>query len=296
MFKRLKRVVKMSDPIHENDESATTNTINQSQYNILGSEMPINFNLYVVFDDITKREFLVRKVLSFESEHLYKGLFPKAPNSNISAVEHVMGLNKSRFISASSAFPDGAPNITGEKIYIDVKKTLKSGAKIINTEDIAKDLIKYKQMYPHTQARVDKLIYYIKNIEHEVLIEPSQGKPVPAAALWKESHFKTACSIGKAARVVQVFGIALTAYDLGNAAYTSYKQNSIKPITQEALKQAGGWGATWLGFKLGGALGASLCAATGPGAFIGGLVGGIAFGIAANLGASWIEDYIYENE
>lgn len=292
----------MSEPIHENDESATTNTISQSQYNIIGSGMPVNFNIFVVFEYVTDKGYLVRKILSFEhygipgeSQCHITGLFPKAPYSNTSVVEHVMGFNKSRFISASSAFPDGAPNITGEKIYIDIQKTLNSGAKIISSEDIVKDLIKYKDMYPHTQTRVDKLIYAIENIEHEVLIEPPQGKPIPPQAIWKESHFNMAHSIVKYARVVQVIGIGLTAYDIGNAAYQSYKEDSIKPISAEAVRQAGGWAGAWLGFKFGSVAGASFTLETGPGAFIGGLVGGIICGAAAYFGADWIADHIYEN-
>ena len=91
-----------------------------------------------------------------------------------------------------------------------------------------------------------------------------------------------------------MFGIAFTAYDLKIATEESIKQNSIKPISVEVVKQAGGWGAAIAGARIGVVVGAAVGIETGPGAVVSGAIGGIIFGTAGYLGATWPTEYMQE--
>lgn len=64
--------------------------------------------------------------------------------------------------------------------------------------------------------------------------------------------------MAKAGRVVQVVGIVLTAYDLEQATEKSIKTGSVKPISAEVIRQAGGWGGFVAGAKIGTLAGAAV--------------------------------------
>lgn len=82
---------------------------------------------------------------------------------------------------------------------------------------------------------------------------------------------------------------------MGKASKTSVELGSVKPISAEVVRQAGGWGSAIAGAKIGAVTGAALGIETGPGTIITGLVGGIVAGAAGYYGAEWIADHIYEN-
>ena len=84
----------------------------------------------------------------------------------------------------------------------------------------------------------------------------------------------------------------LTAYDFEQATEKSFKAKSVKPISAEVIRQAGGWGGAIAGFKIGGLGGAAVGIETGPGAIITRLIGGIIFGSAGYFGADWVADHI----
>ena len=79
---------------------------------------------------------------------------------------------------------------------------------------------------------------------------------------------------------MQIIGFALTAYNLEQAGERSFEQESVKPLTAEAIRQAGGWAAAWAGIKLGGMGGAALGIETGPGAILTGALGALVGGTA----------------
>lgn len=85
---------------------------------------------------------------------------------------------------------------------------------------------------------------------------------------------------------MQVLGIVLTAYDLEQASEKAFRAKSVKPISAEVLRQAGGWGAAVAGFKVCRVAGAALRIETSQGAVLTGLAGGIIFGAAGYFG--WI--------
>jgi hypothetical protein len=89
--------------------------------------------------------------------------------------------------------------------------------------------------------------------------------------------------------------VVLTAYDIEQAGERSVKQNSIRPLAAETVRQAGGWGGAWAGAELGAGVGAALGIETGPGAIVTGLVGGMIGGVAGFMGANWIAGFIDVN-
>lgn len=292
------------------DFKTTTNTTDKSYYDITAQLMPARGYFFIVVDEVGKDGFLVRKIYASPSSpylssmnlaplkqmsELYPekyGLMPKDWGSSTSIAEHVMGNNKSPYVSSSSIFPNGSPRFDGREIIIDIEKAKSSGARLISTEEIIKSLNEYKAANPHLTKRINTITNYVKEIDKEVLIN---GKKVPASAIFNPASLKSSMTIIKSARVIQVVGIVLTAYDLEQATAKSFETKSVKPITAEVIRQAGGWGAAAAGFKIGGVVGAGLGVETGPGLVVTGLVGGIVFGAAGYFGADWVADHIYKN-
>ncbi|WP_175252535.1 MULTISPECIES: glycine zipper family protein [Pseudomonas] len=275
-----------------------------------GYLMPARAFFFVIVEEPGRDGFLVRKIYaSSKSPYLSNmqlsplqmlsethperyGLLPKSPGSSVSVAEHVMGKNQSSFISTSSIFPEGSPRFEGRSIFIDVQKIQQAGARLVTTDEILRDLAQYKAQHPHLAKRIDQIASYVRDIDKEVLIE---GKRVPASAVFTPNSLSATQGLVRTARVVQVLGIALTAYDLTTATQESIRVGNAKPISAELVRQAGGWGAAWAGFKVGGLAGAALGVETGPGLIATGLVGGIIFGTAGYFGADWVADHIYEN-
>lgn len=292
------------------EHSAVTNENKHSTYDVTGSLMPARAFFFIIVDEPGKDGFLVRKIYASPSNpYLSKmnlspfrmlsetdperyGLIPKDFNSSTSVAEHVMGNNKSPYISTSSIFPEGSPRFDGKTIYIDVEKALKSGAKLVTTDEILKTLDEYKSHNPHLAKRVDKIATYVRDIDKEILVK---GEKIPAKAIFTPESLTVVKNLSKVGRVVKVVGIALTAYDLEQATEKSLATESVKPISAEVIRQAGGWGGFVAGAKIGTVAGAAVGIETGPGAFLTGLVGGIIFGAAGYYGADWVADYFDEN-
>lgn len=272
--------------------------------------MPARGFFFVVVDEVGKEGFLTRKVyaslddpylkaMNLPNERMLNEVFPekyglegKDLTSKATIAEHVMGVDtKSRYTSTSSLFPEGSPRFQGKPIYIDINKAISSGAKLVKTEEIITALEEYKTIAPKRVKRIDQIIGYVRDIDKEVLVANS----APAKAIFTDESLQFVQKVGKVGRVVQLFGFALTAYDLTMAGQESLKTNSMAPISAEVIRQAGGWGSGVAGIKVGTAIGVTLGIETGPGAVITGLVGGIIFGAAGYFGADWVADFIYEN-
>lgn len=292
------------------EHSTLTNEIPHSTHDVTGLLMPARAFFFIIVDEPGKDGFLVRKIYASKSNPYLSqmdlsplrllsetdperyGLLPKSFDTTVSVAEHVMGKNKSPYISTSSVFPEGSPRFDGKSIYIDVEKALKSGAELVTTDEILKALDEYKVKNPHLVKRVDKIAAYVRDVDKEILIK---GEKIPAKAIFTPESLSLVKGMAKAGRVVQVVGIVLTAYDLEQATEKSIKTGSVKPISAEVIRQAGGWGGFVAGAKIGTVAGAAVGVETGPGAVITGLIGGIIFGCAGYYGADWIADYIDEN-
>ncbi|MFC0778053.1 hypothetical protein [Flavobacterium sp. HJSW_4] len=254
--------------------------------------------VFIIADELLPSGKIVRKVvvprpdkiIEFVNGNMYEkfGMTPPNMKSNITIGEHAAGLNQSRFLSGST-LPKGAPNINGTPQYIDIKKAIEAGCEIHSTEDIVADLkrLQNEAPTPQAKARLEKVINAVQNVEGETLIEGH----VPANAIKSPVSMK----ITKGLRIVNIIGIVITAYELEKASEKSFKQNSIKPIAAETIRQVGGWGGAIAGAKIGAATGVAIGIETGPGALISGAIGSIFFGTAGYFGADWIADYIDEN-
>ena len=287
-----------------------TNTTGNSQHDAPGVLMPARAFFFVVMDEVGKDGFLVRKAyasaddvylasmrLSVEqiASEVYPekyGLMSRNWGSSLTVADHVMGNTMSSFVSTSSIFPGGSPRLQGNQVFVDIAKAKASGAQLVSTHEIQIFLQQYRALNPHKAKRVDQIARYSEVIDQEVLLF---GKKVPASAVFTPDTLRNTRAIQGFGRVVQVVGIVLTAYDLSVATGQSFQAKSVKPISAELLRQAGGWGAAVAGFKLGGAAGVALGIETGPGVFVTGLVGGLIVGTAGYFGADWVADHIYKN-
>lgn len=237
------------------EHSTLTNETPYSTHDVTGLLMPARAFFFIIVDEPGKDGFLVRKIYASKSNPYLSqmdlsplrllsetdperyGLLPKSFDTTVSVAEHVMGKNKSPYISTSSVFPGGSPRFDGKSIYIDVEKALKSGAELVTTDEILEALDEYKVKNPHLVKRVDKIAAYVRDVDKEILIK---GEKIPAKAIFTPESLSLVKGMAKAGRVVQVVGIVLTAYDLEQATEKSIKTGSVKPISAEVIRQTGG--------------------------------------------------------
>lgn len=291
--------------VAEHQIKVQTNRIANSQKQVTFTDMPSIVHYFIVVDEVGKDGFLTRKIYSspvdpkllekklpaqevlMQTKPEKYGMSSVAPKSNASVAQHVHSSRKfpSSYISTSSIFPDGSARFAGRTVFIDIAVAKKYGAKVVTTEEIIKSLKEYKAQHPHLNTKITQIEGWVRDIDKEVLIQAREK--IPAKAIYNPQSLATVQKFATAARVLQVTAIAFTAYDLSVAADRSYRAKSIVPISREVVKQAGGWGAAWVGFKIGGAAGALIGIETGPGAAVTGIVGGLIFGAAGYWGAEW---------
>jgi len=284
-----------------------TNRNDGSRVDVLGHYMPARAFFFAVVEEPGKDGFLVRKIYASADDRFIQklnlseqqikaelapekyGISARYPESKISVPQHVLGMNNSKYISASAStlFPEGSPRMSGRSIFIDVNRAVKAGARIVETHEIMALLEAYELKHPHLSEKIALYGSWARDIDKEVLLH---GRPVPASAVFNESSLRFTLGLTKTARVVQVVGIFFTAYDLTAAAQQSVEVKSARPITKEVIRQAGGWGAAWAGAKIGTAAGAAVGIETGPGVIVTGLVGGIIGGSLGYWGADWAVD------
>ncbi|MDR5808463.1 glycine zipper family protein [Caballeronia sp. LZ019] len=246
---------------------AATNTIVDSHHDVDGHDMPAVVHFFFVVEEIGRDGILVRKVYAsptdpyllaknlpeFQLKHDVWpekfGIRPADPNSSASVAQHVYSSRQypSDYVSASSTFPNGSPRFTGKTIFIDIEKAKAAGAKIVSTDEIVAALQKYKETIPHRAKKVDQIIEWVRDIDKEVLLKGS----VPAKAVFTPTSYAVTRNIVRVLKVSRIFAIGFTAYDLEQAADESIRQDSIKPIRTEIVRQSGGWGSAMAGRGLG---------------------------------------------
>ncbi|WP_233469188.1 glycine zipper family protein [Caballeronia glathei] len=285
----------------------STNEQPSSHTDVLGYLMPARPFFFVIVEEPRNDGFLVRKIYAApDNLYLHKmdlspaqqmrelfperyGLSPKDFESVTSIAEHVMGNNKSAFISTSALFPGGSPRFVGKSIYIDIAKAKRSGATLIDTDEILRALEQYRAQNLHLDKRITKISSYVRDIDKEILVK---GKRIPASAVFTDGSLKASMRFAKYARVVQVVGIVFTAYDLGVAADASFQTKRVQPIAKEVIRQTGGWAGGIAGFRIGAAAGALVGVETGPGVLVTGLIGGIVFGAIGYIGTEAVAEQI----
>jgi len=190
---------------------------------------------------------------------------------------HTMGYKPSPYTSASNhAF--GPPRIEGRTIFINPNKA--SGVRLIENDSLLADLQRLAATNPDPQFR--KRVNYISNKvrqDREVLIEGE----IPVTAIKSPA----AMGLTRGFQMLGAIAVVLTAYDLYQAGVESERLHSARPISEEAFRQAGGWGAAMATGKAFALAGAAVGIETGPGAVITAAVGGIIGGVIGFYGAEW---------
>jgi hypothetical protein len=215
------------------------------------------------------------------------GLHPSGPGSPVSIGRHAMGMKPSPFSSASTS-PLGASRISGSRFWIDVEKAQRAGATFHDMEEIIADLdrIARKTHKPTDLLRIERIKSLVR-ADAEILIKGS----VPPTAVKGAS----AMALTRGLQGVQIVGFVMTAIDISHATQRSIREQSVKPIAAETVRQLGGWAAAWAGVKLGLAGGALLGIETGPGAIATGAMGGVIGGVSGYFGFDWIADHVSPN-
>ena len=187
-------------------------------------------------------------------------------------------------------YPDGALKFKGEKYYIDIDKAQQKGAKFIDEKALAQsmdDLAKTGAPFDGMAKRWKNVQFDLNHMEREVLFE---GK-VDASAI--DNQMMRNLRYG--GRGLQIFGIAATTYDVTKAGQKSYRTSSSKPLLAEGIRQVGGWGGAWAGFKTGAWMGGLAGLETGPGALLSALGGGIFMGGVGYYAADKVADKVDKN-
>ncbi|WP_423380517.1 glycine zipper family protein [Burkholderia sp. LMG 32019] len=311
----------MSNFVYQTD----TNDKNGSKYDVLGHLMPAKAFFFVTVDEVGADGFLVRRTYSSVNDpHMPKGLDPlqrfqivypemtglTAPNPKglAKAAEHVLQFDnaikiETQFVSTSANYPHGADRFDGsgnppKLVYLDIAKAKRAGAVLVTPAEIGASIDQYvKGMPSKVRRQAEHLKKKALGVDAEFLVKPNPV--VPAEGIFSQRGLKIALGVEKWARVVQVFGVFLTAYDLTYSAQESIKFKTIKPLEKSVLRQIAGWEGSVAGRWAGAAIGARMGATTGaicgielgPGAIITGAIGGIIGGALAYTGESYILDH-----
>ncbi|WP_244255444.1 glycine zipper family protein [Burkholderia vietnamiensis] len=293
-----------------------TNNKSDSQYDVLGHIMPANAFFFVTVDEVGPQGFLVRKTYTtinnpylnaMQLSKLQKirevypektGLWARDPNSLASITEHVLGKDKvTSYVSTSGQFPDGSPRFVGKDIYVDIAKAKRAGAILVSPDEIGKTVGDYLKSIPSKDRREGmNTLRKALEIDIEHLVKPAPV--VPPDGVFSKRGLAIAMGVERWARVVQVFGIFFTGYDLATATNESIQLKSIRPLEKSALRQiagwesslAGRWAGTVMGMRMGAATGSICGIELGPGAVITGAIGGIIGGAIGFMGESYIMD------
>ena len=263
-------------------------------------KLPTNSRRYIAIPNNKIRAFFdnfpTKIPEHLKSHYAEKGL--KVPNihSDITISQHVSNKlysAKSAYISAST-LENGAPTISGEKYYLDVKKLKKAGCKIYTTEEILQAL---EQEYGESIKKgengyIKHLKEVIENVEKEVLIkgEPKEGK-IPKSAIKSANSMK----MNNVGRVLNVLGIVITIVELEEAAEKSIEKESFKPIVAESIRQAGGWSGALITATAWGSYAAASTSISGPWAIVIGFAASLVGGFLGYFFSDKVADHIDEN-
>jgi outer membrane lipoprotein SlyB len=220
---------------------------------------------------------------------------PRDMSSKVTPGRHVMGDNKSGFISTSEK-SFGAPRFEGNRYWIDVNILKNEGVKFYNAAEIAADFSRIEAKYKDNLKVLEKVrkgLEFLK-MDKEVLVEG----PIPAKAV------KTAPKMAftRGTQILQGLAFVETVSDITYAGYDSYREMSIKPVEKELVKQVSIWSMSAIGSRIGQVIGggvgflggALLSIETGPGVCIGAGAGLVAGGYVGSYYGEWLAGYLDE--
>jgi|GEM_PF-1041881 len=300
----------MTNYVYKTDTNTRLDSVATAQ----GPLMPARAFFFVTVDEVGPEGFLVRKTYTTVNAPFLQGmglgplesirevsperygLWARNPDSLASISAHVLQIDKvTSYVSASGNFPEGSPRFQGKHVYLDIASAKRAGAKLVTPEEIGRDIDEYLKDKSSKERREGE---YLKKkalgIDNEFLIKPNPA--VPPEGIFSRRGLATAVGFEKWARVVQVWGIFLTGYDLAIATEESARIKSIRPLEKSVLRNIAGWQGSMAGRWAGAALGARIGAASGsivgielgPGTIITGAIGGIIGGAIGFFAESWV--------
>jgi hypothetical protein len=255
-----------------------------------------DFRLFYIFAfERDTADYVVRKTgghgTPSGAQAAMSGIKPTGPNTKLHPIEHVLNEHRggpTPYVSASTS-PKGAPNITGEAVWIDVNKL--KGNEVHSYDDIMKMSQEFLDRNPHLRERFQiwKAAQAAANAEREVLIK---GEIEAGAISTKNAiRFRMAMRVG---------GQALF---WGAVAMDTYAYFAAENKSREVARIAGGWTGAWAGGTIGVGVGAKAGAGVmvalglaGPQAAVpeevvtvpvGAGVGSIIGGLVGTIGGYW---------
>lgn len=203
------------------------------------------------------------------------GFRPSDPTVKLSPLGHALNEHLgggSPYVAASTKV-FGEPKFEGPPYWIDVDAAKASGAEYVSTEKVFQEL----------DARVAKgeidpkrAEWYKSAREGEVFI---RGQTPPKGV---ESLATRGLKIGGSAFLI--YGSYNTATNLTAAYLESEQTGSARPFIHQSVREAGGWGGSWVGAQIGLAGGALYGIEGGPWAVVTALLGSVMGGIAGYFG------------
>ncbi|MCU0650221.1 MAG: LysM peptidoglycan-binding domain-containing protein [Gemmatimonadaceae bacterium] len=212
------------------------------------------------------------------------GFTATGPGHPPDVASHIGGRKPSPFTSAS-LHPLGARRFHGDPFFVDLGKAAASGVEIRYPADIVAELDRLV-LRAASPIDVQKLRWLQRTVEHDA--EVLFRGPVPAAAV---RSARTELLL-RGLQGVQLMGFAVTAVQLSHATQRSMTVGSLRPLSAEVVRQAGGWAGAWAGLQLGGATGALFGISTGPGALVTASLGSLIGGVTGYLGFDWMADHL----
>ncbi|MCH2045337.1 MAG: hypothetical protein MK212_14570 [Saprospiraceae bacterium] len=199
-------------------------------------------------------------------------------NPNLTPGEHVLGQHegktKSPYTSASKFF-FGA-DFKGSRYWIDLDKL---DNEVFDAKDIKNSLDQFIAAEPDPDLRHSRERRVARNRSNDLKAEAEfliKGK-IPADAV--DNVWTLSGKYGM--KGLQLYGTAMSVYEMGTAGKKSWDTGSANPILKETVRQSGIWGGAYTGSKLGFSWGSRF----GPwGAGIGTAVGGIGGGLLGEEG------------
>jgi hypothetical protein len=293
-----------------------TNTHRDSEFTAQGPLMPARAFFFVTVDEVGPQGFLVRHTYS-AVEHpklrelnigLLKelrevnpermGLWARNTDSLADITAHVLQTDRvTSYVSTSGNFPEGAKRFEGKTVFVDIAAAKRAGARLVTPEEIGRGIDEYvKDKNSKTRREANYLKSKALGIDNEFLIRPNPV--VPAEAIFSQRGLAQALGFVKWARVVQVFGIFFTGYDIAVSTQESVRIKSARPLEKSVLRNlagwegslVGGWAGAVIGAKMGAESGVVLGLELGPGAIITGAIGGILGGAIGFYAEDWVMD------
>jgi hypothetical protein len=276
--------------------------------------MPARAFFFVTVDEVGPQGFLVRQTYSTVDHPKLRelnlgllkelrevnpekmGLWARNTDSLADITAHVLGTDRvTSYVSTSGNFPAGASRFEGKTVFVDIAAAKRAGARIVAPEEIGRAIDEYTK---DKNSKIRREANYLKSkslgIDNEFLLKPKPD--IPAEAVFSQRGLSQALGFVKWARVVQVFSIVLTGYDIAISTQESLRIKDARPLEKSVLRNLAGWEGSLVGSWAGAVVGAKMGAESGvllglelgPGAIITGAIGGILGGAIGYYAEDWV--------